>query len=506
VQQKQKKQIKAANYGFHLLFFWHTLVFLPTKQEPIMQATKGTITPAILAELQAIVGAAYTFTERDILEHYGHDETERLQYDPEVVVKPRTTAEISSIMRLCNQHLIPVTPRGAGTGLSGGALPHLGGVLLSTERMNTILDIDERNLQVTTEPGVITEVLMDAVKEKGLFYPPDPSSRGSCFIGGNIAENSGGPKAVKYGVVKDYVLNLEVVLPNGEVIWTGANVLKNSTGYNLTQLMVGSEGTLGIVTKIVLKLLPLPKYDLLMLVPFKSLEKASEAVSAIFRAGFTPSGLELVEIDALKIVSAMVDSHAVPVSDDIEAHLIIEVDGNNLDVLMQDMEQIATLTTQFEGGDVFFADDAQQKAELWKLRRRVAEAVKTSGYTIEEDTVIPRAELPKLIRGVKELGKQYGFHAVCYGHAGDGNLHIRINHPTIKNSHGSPEMTAALRALFQLVKSLGGTVSGEHGVGLIQKPYMDIVFRNANLELMRSIKRAFDPNNILNAGKIFDLA
>jgi glycolate oxidase len=465
----------------------------------------ATLTIAHIETIKQIVGENFVFVDEESLETYGHDETERLQFNPELVVKPRTAEEISAIMQLCNEHLIPVTPRGAGTGLSGGALPHLGGVLISCERMNSIIEIDERNLQITTEPGVITEILMNAVKEKGLFYPPDPSSRGSCFIGGNIAENSGGPKAVKYGVVKDYVLNLEVVLPNGEIIWTGANVLKNSTGYNLTQLMVGSEGTLGFVTKIVLKLIPLPKYDLLMLVPFTNLEKASEAVSAIFRAGFTPSGLELVEIDALKIVSKMVDSHAVPVTDDIAAHLIVEVDGNDLDVLMKDMEAIAELMVTYDGGEVFFADDANQKAELWKLRRRVAEAVKTAGYTIEEDTVVPRAELPKLIKGVKKLGVQYGFHAVCYGHAGDGNLHIRINHPTIKNSHGSEEMTNALRALFQLVKSLGGTVSGEHGVGLIQKPYMDIVFKNANLQLMRAIKKVFDPNNILNAGKIFDL-
>ncbi|MFY8127180.1 MAG: FAD-binding oxidoreductase [Chitinophagaceae bacterium] len=463
------------------------------------------INPSHIAKLQEIVGFDFVYVDAETLDFYSRDETEKLSFLPEVVVKPRTTNEISAIMQLCNNELLPVTPRGAGTGLSGGALPHIGGVLLSTERMNTILEIDERNLQVTTEPGVITEVLMNAVKEKGLFYPPDPSSRGSCFIGGNIAENSGGPKAVKYGVVKDYVLNLEVVLPSGEIIWTGANVLKNSTGYNLTQLMVGSEGTLGIVTKIVLKLLPLPKYDLLMLAPFASLEKASEAVSAIFRAGFTPSGLELAEIDALKIVSKMVDSHAVPVTDDIAAHLIIEVDGNNMDVLMQEMEQISELLVQYEAGEIFFADDANQKNELWKLRRRVAEAVKSVGYTIEEDTVVPRAELPKLIKGVKALGEQFGFKAVCYGHAGDGNLHIRINHPTIKNSHGNAEMTEALRALFTLVKSLGGTVSGEHGVGLIQKPYMDIVFKQANLRLMQSIKKAFDPNNILNAGKIFDL-
>jgi glycolate oxidase len=454
---------------------------------------------------KTIVGEQFVFVDEESLNHYGHDETEHLLYLPNAVVKPANTQEVAAIMQYCNEHLIPVTPRGAGTGLSGGALPHLGGVLLSTERLNKIIEIDERNLQVTTEPGVITEVLQNAVKEKGLFYPPDPSSRGSCFIGGNIAENSGGPKAVKYGVVKDYVLNLELVLPNGEIIYTGANVLKNSTGYNLTQLVVGSEGTLGIVTKIVLKLIPLPKYDLLMLVPFADLEKASEAVSAIFRAGFTPSGLELVEIDALQIVSKLVDSHAVPVTDDIAAHLIIEVDGNDLDILMKEMEAIAELMIQYDGGEVFFADDANQKAELWKLRRRVAEAVKTSGYTIEEDTVVPRAELPKLIKAVKALGKEHGFHAVCYGHAGDGNLHIRINHPTIKNSYGSDEMNAILRKLFEIVKSLGGIISGEHGIGLIQKSYMDIVFEEANLRLMRKIKQAFDPNNILNAGKIFDL-
>ena len=466
--------------------------------------TPGILTEELVMQLKEMVGSNYVFEDEENLHHYSHDETEHLKYLPEVVIKPRTTEEISAVMKLCNEHLIAVTPRGAGTGLSGGALPHKGGVLISMERFNSILTIDERNGQVITEPGVITEVLQNAVKEKGLFYPPDPSSRGSCFIGGNIAENSGGPKAVKYGVVKDYVLNLEVVLPTGETIWTGANVLKNSTGYNLTQLMVGSEGTLGIVTKIVLKLIPHPAHDLLMLVPFASLEKASEAVSAIFRAGFTPSAMELVEIDALKIVSEGLGNHAVPVNDEVAAHLIIEVDGNNVDQLMSEMEAIANLLVDFEAGEVFFADDAQQKAELWKMRRRTAEFVKMAGYTIEEDTVVPRAELPKLIRGVKELGRQYRFKAVCYGHAGDGNLHVRIKKEGIENSFGDGNMNEALRALFQLVYSLGGTISGEHGIGLIQKSYMDIVFEETNLRLMRDIKRAFDPNNILNAGKIFD--
>lgn len=461
------------------------------------------ITTEHINYFKKIAGKEFVFADEESLEHYGSDETENLHFPPEVVIKPRSAKEISEILKYCNEHRIPVTPRGAGTGLSGGALPHLGGVLLSTERMNSIIEIDERNLQVITEPGVITEVLQNTVKEKGLFYPPDPASRGSCFIGGNISENSGGPKAVKYGVVKDYVLNLEVVLPTGEIIWTGANVLKNSTGYNLTQLIVGSEGTLGIVTKIVLRLIPHPKYDLLMLVPFKNLEQAGEAVSAIFRAGFTPSAMELVEINALRIVSRMIESSAVPVTDDTEAHLIIEVDGNDMDVLMKEMEAIGELLTKYDTGEIYFADDAQQKAELWKLRRKVAEAVKLDGYTIEEDTVVPRAELPVLIKGVKEVGRKHDFDVVCYGHAGDGNLHIRIRKEGIPNSHGNPVMTAALKELFELVHRLGGTISGEHGIGLIQKPYMNIVFNSTQLRLMREIKKIFDPNNILNAGKIF---
>ena len=466
--------------------------------------TANSLTTGIIDQFRQIVGDNYVLADEESLLHYAQDETENLSYLPQVVLRPRTATEISAIMQICNRHRIPVTPRGAGTGLCGGALADLGGVLLATDRMNSILQIDERNLQVTTEPGVITEVLQAAVKEKGLFYPPDPSSRGSCFIGGNISCNSGGPKAVKYGVVRDYVLNLEVVLPGGEIIWTGANVLKNSTGYNLTQLIVGSEGTLGIVTKIVLKLLPLPKYDLLMLVPFKSLDMAGEAVSAIFRAGFIPSGLELVEIDALKITSEFVDSSVVPLTEDTAAHLIIETDGNHPELLMQEMEAISNLLTQYDCGEVYFADDAQQKNELWKLRRRVAEAVKVAGYTIEEDTVVPRAELPALIKGVKELGRQYNFQVVCYGHAGDGNLHIRIKKEGVTNSLDNPEMVTIIRAMLSLVHRLGGTISGEHGVGLIQKGYMDIVMTKTHLQLMRDIKKSFDPNNILNAGKIFD--
>ena len=460
---------------------------------------------ALIDNLKSIVGEEFVFNDSDTLHFFGHDYTEKLQYNPDIVVKPGTAEEISKIVQLCNEHKIPLTPRAGGTGLTGGALPMFGGILLSTERLNKIIDIDERNLQVTTETGVITEVLQRSVADKGLFYPPDPSSRGSCFIGGNIAENSGGPKAVKYGVVKDYVLNLEVVLPTGEIIWTGANVLKNATGYNLTQLMVGSEGTLGIITKAVMKLIPMPKYDLLMLAPFNSLEKASEAVSAIFRAGHTPSGLEFVEINALKIVSSLEDTSIVPVTDDMEAQLIVEVDGNDIEVLIKEMEQIAEVLMQYDCGEIFFADDATQKEELWKLRRRTAEAVKSIGYTIEEDTVVPRAELPRLIKGAKELAKKYNFNVVCYGHAGDGNIHVRIFKEGHPNSFNNAQVKPILEELFKLVKSLNGMMSAEHGIGMLQKEFLPIFFDDITLDLMRGIKKVFDPNNILNAGKIIDL-
>lgn len=464
----------------------------------------STLNDVLVRAFTNIVGEQNIFVDEISMQKYGRDETEDLFYPPQVVVTPGTSQEISELMKLCNEHQIPVTPRGAGTGLSGGALATKGGLMISFEKMNSILNIDEQNLQVTVEPGVITEVLQNAVKEKGLFYPPDPSSKGSCFIGGNIAENSGGPRAVKYGVVRDFVINLEIVLPNGEIMWTGANVLKNSTGYNLTQLVVGSEGTLCIVTKIVLKLIPHPQVDLLMLVPFNNLEHAGAAVSAIFRAGFTPSALELVEADALRIVSEFLGNETIVIDDKVAAHLIIEVDGNDMELLMKDMEAIALLLEDFDCGEILFADDAQQKEALWKMRRRTAEAVKIAGYSIEEDTVVPRANLPQLIHGVKELGRQHDFHAVCYGHAGDGNLHIRIKKEGCPFSLNNPDIVPALDALFKLVKKLGGTISGEHGIGLVQKTYMPIMFSDNSINIFRGIKKVFDPNGILNTGKIFD--
>ena len=469
-----------------------------------MIATPKSLAIEHLEAFRKVVGHSAVFVDKEVLSNYAHDETEDLHFLPDVVIKPSSAQEVSAVLTICNQYGIPVTPRGAGTGLSGGALPHLGGVLLSIERMNKIIDIDERNLQVITESGVITEVLQEAVKSKRLFYPPDPSSRGSCMIGGNISENSGGPKAVKYGVVKDYVMNLEVVLPTGEIIWTGANVLKNATGYNLTQLIVGSEGTLGIVTKAVLKLIPLPKYDLLMLVPFRDPVKACAAVSAIFMGGYTPSALEFMERDALEFAMRFIDNCIVPIGDDVQAHLLIEVDGNDVDVLMREIEGISEIVMQFDCGEILFAEDAQQKAELWKLRRRVAEAVKANSIYKEEDTVVPRAELPLLLKGVKEIGKKYGFHSVCYGHAGDGNLHVNIIKGDLTDEQWNGSLKKGIVEIFELVKTLGGTISGEHGIGLVQKEYLPIVFEETQMRLMKQIKKIFDPNNILNAGKIFD--
>jgi glycolate oxidase len=455
-----------------------------------------------LAVLKDIVGTDFVFSDEEKLLEYSSDETEDLSYPPEVVLKPKTTEEISKIITYCNDKLISITPCGARTGLSGGSLPIKGGIALSTERLNSIIEIDERNLQAKVEPGVINQVFRDAVEEKRLFYPPDPASKGSCFLGGNLAENSGGPKALKYGVTKDYVLNLEVVLPTGEIIWTGANVLKNSTGYNLTQLMIGSEGTLGIITKIVFKLIPLPTKDISMLAPFSSAEKACEAVSAVFRAGITPSALEFIERDALDWTIKYTDVE-IQILEDVQAHLLIEVDGNDIDLLYKDCEKIAEVMEQFDCGEILLADSESQKEQLWKLRKAVGEAVKANSVYKEEDTVVPRAELAKLLIGVKEIGGKYGFKSVCYGHAGDGNLHVNIIKGEMSDEDWNNKLTFGIREIFELTKNLGGTISGEHGIGLVQKDYLDIVLSDKNIEMQRGIKKLFDPNQILNPGKIF---
>ena len=460
------------------------------------------ITPTDIAFFKTILEEKYVLADEENLNRCASDQTEDLHYLPEIVLQPGTAEEISNILKYCNEQLIPVTVRGAGTGLSGGALPVFGGICLDMKRFNKILHVDKRNFQVTTEPGVITQELQEHLKSEGLFYPPDPASKGSCFIGGNVAENSGGPRAVKYGVVKDYVLNLEMVLANGEIIWTGANVLKNATGYNLTQLVVGSEGTLGIITKIVLRLIPAVKHDLLLLVPFRSAVEACAAVNAIFLAGYTPSALEFMERDALEWSMRYVQSTGINLPEDIAAHLLIEVDGNHMDELYRDAEAISQIVQQYDIDEVLFADSHEQKQMLWTLRRKVGEAVKSNSIYKEEDTVVPRAELPELLTIIKDLGTEYGFKSVCYGHAGDGNLHVNIVKGDMSDEDWNTKLPQGIRKLFKEVVRMGGTLSGEHGIGLVQREYMDIAFNEVQLGLMRQIKQVFDPKGILNPGKI----
>lgn len=456
-----------------------------------------------LKELEDLLPEVEFKYDKDSLIDYGHDYTEDLSFPPDLIIIPKSVEEISKLMRWCNEKRVPVTVRGAGSGLSGAALAVDGGICLSMEKFNHILEIDEQNLQATAEPGVINQVFHEACKVKGLFYPPDPSSWGSSFLGGNLALDAGGPKAVKYGVTNAYVLNLEVVLPSGEVIWTGANTLKNSTGYNLTQLMVGSEGTLGIITKAVFRLIPYPKHKMLMLAPFHSAERACECVSEIFRAGITPSGLEFMERDAIDYTLKFVPDAPVPTSPEIEAHLLIEVDGDKPEQLFEDCEQIHRIVEGFGATEVLFAETEKEQESLWMLRRRVGEAVKSHSIYKEEDTVVPRAQLPDLLRGVKAIGKKYGFQSVCYGHAGDGNLHVNILKGEMSDHAWEHELSDGIREIFHLCKDLGGTISGEHGIGWVQKDYMDIVFPPAAIALQKAIKSSFDPHGILNPSKMF---
>lgn len=450
-----------------------------------------------------ICGAGFVLWDGEILKHYGSDETEDLCFPPQVVLKPENTDQVSRILRYCHEQHIAVTPRGAGTGLSGGALPVLGGVVLSMERFNRILEMDELNQQVVVEPGVITQVLQEACIEKGLYYPPDPSSRGSCFIGGNLAENAGGPRAVKYGVTKDWVLGLEAVLPSGEIIRTGAHTLKNSTGYNLTQLLVGSEGTLAVITKIILKLIPHPRYNMTMLIPFDGESNACEAVSAIFRAGITPSALEFMERAAIDWTLKFRPEITLEVPDWVKAHLLVECDGHDEETVMKECEVIAGVMEAHGAGDILFAQTAAEKDSLWKLRRSVGEAVKSNSIYKEEDTVVPRYRLPELLASVKEIGNRYGFQSVCYGHAGDGNLHVNIIRGNLSEEAWNNELPKAIREIFKVCVSLGGTLSGEHGIGWVQKNYMDIAFSERELALQKGIKQVFDPTGILNPGKLF---
>ncbi len=454
----------------------------------------------IIEELIKILGTDNVLLNKDVLEENSTDYTEDLQYFPECVIEPETTEELSQVMHVFNEFEIPVYTRGAGTGLSGACLPVKGGVVVSTKKLNNIIHIDAENFQVTVEPGVINAQLKSELAKVGLYYPPDPASMGSSTIGGNIAHGAGGPKAVKYGTTRDYVLNLEVVLPTGEIIWTGANTLKNSTGLSLTHLFVGSEGLLGIVTKAVLKLVKLPGSELLMLAAFNDAESCATTVNQILLNGFNPSGIELMERSAIEISCRSVQT-TFPLVDECNYYLLIVLEESKGEDLFQLAEELFPFLEAQGAKEVFLPNNSDMQENWWKVRRAMGTAVKQESIYKEEDTVVPRAKLPELLAGVKKIGNQYGFRSVCYGHAGDGNLHVNILKDQLTDDQWNTTVIQGIREIFQLCHQLGGTISGEHGIGLVQKDYLDIVFSPTHMDLMKGIKRVFDPKGIMNPGK-----
>jgi len=458
------------------------------------------LTPALIEQLRAIVGREYVSTDTSALELHGRDETEDLFFPPDVVVRPSNAEEVSALLQLATRERLPVTPRGGGTGLSGGALPVCGGIVLSMERFNRILEIDEENLQAVVEPGVITETFQKSVEEKGLYYPPDPASRGSSQLGGNLAERAGGPHAVKYGVTGDYVLGLEAVLPSGALLRTGARVLKNATGYNLTQLLIGSEGTLAVITRIILRLIPFPRERKVLLAAFPSLEQAAAAVASLFQSGVTPATCEFLERAAVEVAEERL-GRKFP-NGSAAAQLIVEVDGNHEPALAEEIQVIAGALERHGASDLLLAEEPRKIREVWDLRRGIGEAVKAISAYKEEDTVVPRSKLPMLVNGVKEICTRYGIRSICYGHAGDGNVHVNLLKGDMDDSAWARSSGEAVREIFQLAVSLGGTISGEHGIGFTQKEYLPIALDAQALRVMREIKKVFDPAGILNPGKV----
>lgn len=465
------------------------------------------VTPAIVAELAAIVGAGnviYNDVER--LADYGHDEVAGEEYAhlPEVVVKPISAAEISAIMKLANRERIPVTPRGAGSGLSGGAVPVYGGILLSTERMNRILEIDRENMVAVVEPGVITNTINEAAREHGLFYAGYPMSTETCFIGGNLAENAGGGRAIKYGVTGRYVLGLQVVLPTGEILNLGGKRVKDVTGYDLIHLLVGSEGTLAIFTQAILKLLPLPAAQVVLLVPFPDVKSAIAAVPHLMTQGrLVPTSVEFM--DRLSVQTAYAHLGEKPPRPDIGALLLIEVDAPSAAQAEADYNAIAELCLEAGALDVYVGDTPAKEKKMWKPRQICAEAFKAvSPVQSLEDIVVPMAQIPALMPELERLSAQYDVIIPCYGHAADGNLHATIvKKPEMPLALWHERLPAILADLYSAVARLGGTISGEHGIGHKRSRYLPMVQDPALIALQRRIKQAFDPLNILNPGKIF---
>ncbi|NOZ79541.1 MAG: FAD-binding protein [Acidobacteria bacterium] len=438
--------------------------------------------------------------EREELEAYGHDETEDLSFLPEVVVRPKDPGAVPAILELAHRLKVPVTPRGGGTGLSGGALPVRGGIVLSLDRCDRILEIDTGNMVAVVEPGVITQVLQEEVERVGLYYPPDPASRGSCTIGGNLAENAGGPHAVKYGVTSDYVMGLEVVLANGKVLHCGGARRKDVAGYDLAKLFVGSEGTLGIITRATLRLVPQPEERAVLLASFSSLRSGLDGVLAVFK-GLTPSACELLERDAVEAAARHL-GRPVPVPG-AEALIVMEVDGFTRDDVERQMVTAGERLEAAGAVDVRVAMTRKEREELWALRAATGEAVKAISTYKEEDCSVPRSRIGELVMGVKEIARRAGIRTICYGHAGDGNIHVNILRMDADEATWRDRLPAVIEEIFSLTVKLGGSITGEHGIGWTQRRYLPLQLGPVEMETLKAIKDALDPDAILNPGKIF---
>jgi glycolate oxidase len=462
----------------------------------------NTVNADIVEALCHIVGEGNVLIDPEAMEPYTHDEVVGLRAEPEVVVRVANATQVSEVLKLAQRERVPVTPRGAGYGLSGGAVPAHGGVVLSTERMSRILEIDRENLMVTVEPGVITGDLHRAVEAEGLFYPPDPASLDSCSIGGNVAEGAGGPRAVKYGVTKDYVCGLEAVLPSGQIITCGGKLVKNVTGYNLIQLLIGSEGTLAVVTQIILRLLPLPKVQVDLLVPYDDFQAAADTVSDIIAHRVLPTTIEFMERDSVLAVERLTTKEAP--HHDAAAHLLIQLDGNRTEAVDADYEVVGDLCLAHGARDVLVARDRRTRDRLWEARRLIIDALNhESPINHMEDVVVPRAELPTLLGGIKDIAQRHAVRIVCFGHAGDGNVHVNVLKDGTPNDRWEELVPLTTEEMYRLALSLGGTITGEHGIGATRRRYLPLALDEAQIQLMRGIKAVFDPNHILNPGKIF---
>jgi glycolate oxidase len=463
------------------------------------------VTPAIVAELAAIVGAPFVLSDSEQIVDYGHDETgTHYRAMPEVVVKPETAEQVAAIMRLANREHIPVTPRGAGSGLSGGAVPMLGGIVLSLERMNHIVEIDRENLMAVVQAGVITDDLNAATRPYGLFYAGYPMSAATCFIGGNVAENAGGGRAVKYGVTGHHVLGVEVVLPMGEIIRLGGKRLKDVTGYDLLHLLIGSEGTLGIFTEVIVRLLPLPAARAVLLAPYADFAAAVRAVPWMMaERHITPSAIEVM--DRLSIEMAYRYANERIPHPAAHALLLLEVDGSSTEQVQADVEALADLCMESGALDVYVGDTPAKINQMWRPRQLIAEAVVVLNRTHNsEDLALPPARIAEMLPVIARLSEKYGVLMPSFGHIGDGNLHIETTRPPEMSLETFDALMPDLQdELYRAVVALGGTISGEHGIGMKRTRYLPLALSPTVIDLQRRIKQVFDPLGILNPGKVF---